>query len=270
MARRLATRSARVSPMPSRMPVVNGMRSSPACAHHLAGAAPDPCRARCGGPRPCSRRRGLMFSSIRPMLTLSGLSAAISSRVIRPALVCGSSPSSSAISQACAHVVDGARVPEHGEVARYDAERQLRLVAEAHQRLDAAARAPVARAGADLLGQHRPRVRVVRVAAEGAVRAAVATEVGDRQEDLGRVGDDGALVPRADVPGDGEDGAELLSGVSTSRRVSASASLIGAPSRARSSGRRTAARTPCNRLAATSASVVDSMRRLLSQPLRCA
>ena len=54
-------------------------------------------RARwCG--MPFSPSRGLMFSSMRPRLTLTGRRRGISARVKRPALVCGKSPMRSACS----------------------------------------------------------------------------------------------------------------------------------------------------------------------------
>src|SRR2546422_9166029 len=53
----------------------------------------------------------------------------------------------------------------------------------------AAEGAPAGGPGGDLVGRHGPGVGIVGVLAEGAVGAAVAAEVGDRQEDLGREGD---------------------------------------------------------------------------------
>ena len=57
---------------------------------------------------------------------------------------------------------------------------------------------------ADLLGQHRPGVGIVGILAEGAVGAAVAAEVGDGKEHLGRVGDRAPPVLVANRAGDVE------------------------------------------------------------------
>src|SRR5262249_55023857 len=74
------------------------------------------------------------------------------------------------------------------------AEGQLRLVAEAEERLLAAERAPARGPRLDVGRQHGPGVGIVGVFAECAVGAAVAAEVGDRQEDLRRIRDRAAPV----------------------------------------------------------------------------
>src|SRR5690242_17038096 len=101
-----------------------------------------------------------------PRLTLTSFTRAISACVRRPAL----------------DVLGGAAVPEPGERRPVGREGHLRLVAEAHERFLAAEGASARGPGGDLVGGHGPGVGIVRVLAEGAVGAAVAAEVGDRQE----------------------------------------------------------------------------------------
>ena len=131
---------------------------------------------------------------MRPRLTLTGRRRAISSRDRIPALVCGSSPQSSAIRHERSTYSAVVRWPELGERRAIAPEGQLGLVAEAHERFDAALGARRAAPRLDVGRRHRPRVGIVGILAERAVRAAVATEVGDREEDLRRVGDDVAPV----------------------------------------------------------------------------
>ena len=90
-----ATRSSGVSPIPTRMPLVNGIRSSPAA--RIVSSRRSGCLV--GEPRWTSRS-GFTDSSIRPCDAVTSLSRASSSRESAPRLVCGSSPRSSARSQA--------------------------------------------------------------------------------------------------------------------------------------------------------------------------
>ncbi len=86
-----ASRSARVSPMPTRIPVVKGIDSSPAAssvAKRRAGALS-------GAPR-CASRSSATDSIIMPWLGLTGRSGANSSACSAPALACGSRPVSPA------------------------------------------------------------------------------------------------------------------------------------------------------------------------------
>ena len=175
------------------MPVVNGMRSSPASscmrrrtAGSLSGAY------WCAMPFP--RRRGLVDSSIRPIDAFQRRSAAISAWLRMPAFVCGSMPPSTATRQPSTRYSAVLRKPCAREPLAMRAVRDLRLVAEAEQRLDAARRDAAAHHGRDLVERVRVRLGRVRRLREGAVRAAVATQVGERDEDVARDGD--AIAPR--------------------------------------------------------------------------
>ena len=148
--------------------------------------------------------------------------------------MCGSSPSSRAISQHCGDV---ARWCWRGRARRGSAGRRDR-------------RAPACRRGTSAprcSRGARPRRLQPRTSSgsivqasgasgivpEGAVRAAVEAQVGDRQEDLGRVGDDAALAPRAHVRRRRR-AAAASGSAAAPRRCSACASSIGSPPRARS------------------------------------
>ncbi len=93
-ARRASIRSSRVSPIPMRIPLVNGIASSPASrivSRRRAGTLSG--EAQCGPP--FSPSRSAVVSSMIPIDALTGLSAASSSRAITPGFRCGSSPVSS-------------------------------------------------------------------------------------------------------------------------------------------------------------------------------
>ena len=97
----------------------------------------------CDLPRP--RRRGRHALEHEAEADVDAGAGAPSRRAIRmPALVCGRSPQSSAIAAGALDVLGGRAVPELGERRAVAAEGQLRLVAEAHERLDAAERAAAA------------------------------------------------------------------------------------------------------------------------------
>ena len=86
-----AIRSSGASPMPTRIPLVNGMRSSPAArivSRRTAGCL-------VGDPW-CTTRSGTSDSSISPWDAVTSRSRASSSRDAAPMLVCGSMPRSSA------------------------------------------------------------------------------------------------------------------------------------------------------------------------------
>ena len=70
---------------------------------------------------------------------------------------------------------------------------QLRLIPEAEQSLGASEPRAVARNLKHFIGRHGVGARFPRVAAEGAVAAVVTAEVGEREEDLARIGDDAGL-----------------------------------------------------------------------------
>ncbi len=87
IARNAASWSARASPIPTRIPVVNGIASSPAAssvARRREGSLS-------GAPR-CAARPSASDSSIMPWLAVTGRSAASSSAYNAPVLACGSSP----------------------------------------------------------------------------------------------------------------------------------------------------------------------------------
>ncbi len=94
-------RSRRVSPMPIRMPEVNGTAAAPAApmvASRAAGTLSG--EPKCGPPRRPSR--SAVLSSINPCETDTGRRRAISSADITPGLTCGNSPVSRSTSAAMA------------------------------------------------------------------------------------------------------------------------------------------------------------------------
>ena len=90
-----AIRSASDSPMPTRIPLVNGIRSSPAA--RIVASRRSGCLV---GEPWWATRSGLTDSSISPWEAVTSRSRASSSRLSTPRLVCGSSPRSSARSHA--------------------------------------------------------------------------------------------------------------------------------------------------------------------------
>ena len=93
-ASRAAIRSSSRSPIPTRMPLVHGIRS--------ASASRIVCRRSAGsfvGEPWCATRSGRSDSSISPWLAVTSRSRARSSWPSAPRLVCGSTPRSSARSQ---------------------------------------------------------------------------------------------------------------------------------------------------------------------------
>ena len=91
MAASASSRSARVSPIPTRIPVVNGMASSPAASRVASRRAGSLVGQRAWGP-PGSCRRSDSDSSIIPWEALTPRRAASSSGPRAPALAWGSSP----------------------------------------------------------------------------------------------------------------------------------------------------------------------------------
>src|SRR5215469_2197746 len=121
------------------------------------------------------------------MLTLSGRSARISSDVIRPAFVCGSSPSSSAISHARPTYSIVVRTPRVASALRYS----LNATSGLSPRHISASLHPSSapRPLRDLVRHHRPCAGIAGILAERAVAASIAAEIRDRQENLARVSD---------------------------------------------------------------------------------
>ena len=90
MASRASIRSDRVSPIPTRIPVVKGMASSPAASKVASRRA-----AVLSGEPLCASRSSRPDSSIMPWLAVTGRRAANSSGKRAPALAWGSRPVSS-------------------------------------------------------------------------------------------------------------------------------------------------------------------------------
>ncbi len=91
----LSARSVSVSPMPTRMPVVNGMFSRPASSStriRTAGSLSG--LPWCGWPFSSNSRRDVV-SSIMPIDGATALSRFISAQLITPGLRCGRRPVSS-------------------------------------------------------------------------------------------------------------------------------------------------------------------------------
>ena len=133
---RAARRAApsRVSPIPIRIPLVNGTRASPASRDRLEPPRRQLVRrAECGPPRAPSRSE--VVSSMIPIDALTGRRRASSSRVITPGLRCGSSRSRRAPPGAAREVLDRRLAPERGELVARRAVAQLRLVPEGEERL---------------------------------------------------------------------------------------------------------------------------------------
>ena len=181
--------------------MVNGMRELAGLVDHAQAHAPG----RLSGARWCgmpgSHSRGLTFSSISPRLTLTGLQPR---HVVARQHAGVGVRQEPALERARARPTRGSRPcsswPSVASVAAVRRERALGLVAEAEQRLDAALRARARRATSRTSSwRHRPRARVARRAPERAVVAAVAAEVGERQEHLGRERDGAPIAAVAHV-----------------------------------------------------------------------
>ncbi len=194
-------RSARVSPIPIRIPVVNGIASSPASrivSRRAAGRLSG--EPKCGPPR--SESRSAAVSSMSPCDAVTSRSAASSSRVSTPGLACGSRPVSSSTSAAHAHeVLDRRLATERGQLLAGDAVAALRLVAEREQRLRAAGGGAGAGDVEHLVGRQVRALAAARRTRERAVVTDVPAQLRQRDEDLRRVGDERAP---AQAPGLGE------------------------------------------------------------------
>ena len=172
-------RSSSLSPMPTRIPLVNGIRSSPAA--RIVSSRRSGCLV---GEPWWATRSGLTDSSISPCEAVTSRSRARSSRDSTPRFVWGSRPRSSARSQA------------HDDVGREVLEARLgqalaharvvvgRLAGEHQQLLDAAAGGAVEQP-LDLVGL--VQVRLVR--RERAVLAVALARPRQRERDVAREGD---------------------------------------------------------------------------------
>ena len=188
MASSAASRSARSSPMPTRMPVVNGMPRRPA-ASRVA-------RRRSGslsGAPWWAARSARSVSTIIPWLGATGRRAASSSSNRAPALAWGSRPVS--VEHQAAHgrqVVDRGRVPVLGQPLGRGRVALFGPFAEGEQRLVAPRGGPGPGDRQHLVGRQVGRREPGGRLGERAVPTPVATQHRQRDEDLGRIGDPGA------------------------------------------------------------------------------
>ena len=177
-------RSARVSPMPIRMPVVKGTRARPAAskvASRTAGTLSG--EPKCGPPR-CDSRSDAV-SSMMPCDTDTLRRRASHASSITPGLRCGSSPvsfSTSAADRSRYSSVDSAPSARKSIAGRRVA--QLRLVAQREQRLLAAGRLAPAGDVEHGLGREVVRLGLARRVRERAVVAHVPAQLGQRDEHL--------------------------------------------------------------------------------------
>ena len=195
------SRSPRVSPIPTRIPLVNGIESSPArriVSSRRAGSLSG--EAQCGPPRAASR--SAVVSSMIPIDAATARSAASSSRVITPGFRCGKRPvSSSTRRRAAREILERRATAERGKLFACYSVARLGAVAEGEERLGAAGLRPRSRDREHLvLGEVGARA-APRRPREGAVAADVAAERRQRHEDLRRVRDErprarGAQAPR--------------------------------------------------------------------------
>ena len=196
-ARSDAIRSSRVSPMPIRMPEVNGIASSPArrmVSRRASGSlSAEPW---CAAPGSSSRRETL--SSISPCEGQTSRRASSSSRVSTPGLACGSRPVASCTAPRRRHQVrHGRRVAERVQLVARLRVAELRLVAQREERF------PTARPGAAPRNPDRLVDRQVRTLArpgrlrERAVVADIPAQLRERDKHLARVADSAAeaVVP---------------------------------------------------------------------------
>ena len=186
MACRASIRSWRSSPIPTRIPVVNGIWSSPAAsmvASRRSGVLSGALRWHSRSPR--------KVSIIIPWLGLTGRSWSSSSAERAPALACGSSPVSSNTSFAIAatySTVDenrGARRATGGRRRSGSSGRSPSVNSASWQ----PALAPCLAIFNTSVGLQVQLLHPGRWLGEGAVAAAVVAQHGEGDEDLGAVGD---------------------------------------------------------------------------------
>ncbi len=185
-------RSWRVSPMPMRIPLVNGIASSPASrivSSRRAGTLSGD--AQCGPPFAPSR--AAVVSSMIPIEAETGRSASNSARLITPGLRCGRRPVSSRTRRAQrSRYSSGRLAADRAQLLARDLVPQLGLVAECEERLAAARRRTGARDREDVVLRHERTLAAPRRTRERAVPADVAAERRERDEDLRRVSDERA------------------------------------------------------------------------------
>ena len=190
IARSASSRSSRVSPMPIRIPVVNGTRASPArrsVSSRAAGSLSG--EPKCGPPRADSRSE--VVSSISPIDAATGPQqrevgrgqhARVEVRQQRGLL--------QHRPRRERQVLDRRRAPERRELVARRAVAQLGLVAEREERLAAAGPLAGARDREHLVDRHVRPLPAPRRPRERAVVADVAAELRQRDEDLRAVGDE--------------------------------------------------------------------------------
>jgi hypothetical protein len=103
------------------------------------------------------------------------------------------------------NVIESRLAAECGQFTCIPRVNPLRLVAETQECFGASPRTPRAQALADLLPRHRPGTRIIGIFPEGTVGTAVPTQVGDREKDFWRIGDDVPFASSADFRGSREE-----------------------------------------------------------------
>ena len=193
-ARRASIRSSRVSPIPIRIPLVNGIESSPArriVSRRRAGSLSG--EAQCGPPR--SANRSEVVSSMIPIDAETGRRSSSSVCVMIPGLTMRQKPGLLEHEPGTAgEVLQRGLAAERAKLVPRGLVAKLRLVAEGEERLAAAGRRPGAGDGEHLVLGHVRTLAALRRPGERAVTADIAAERGQRDEDLGRVRDESARV----------------------------------------------------------------------------
>ena len=201
IARSASSRSARVSPIPIRIPVVNGTASLAGEPERLEPARPAACRASRSAGRRAPRAARRVVSSIIPIDAAAGRSAASSSRGQHAGVQVRQQPRLLEHRLARrAEVLERRRAAELGELLARGAVAQLGLVAEREERLAAARRRARPRDREHLVDRHVRALAAPRRLRERAVVADVAAELRQRDEDLRAVGDERARSPGAQAP----------------------------------------------------------------------
>ena len=195
-ASRASRRSARVSPMPIRIPLVNGIASSPASrivSSRTAGTLSGD--AQCGPP--FSDSRSETVSSMIPIDADTGRSSSSSRPAHHARVQVRQQPGLvEHAAGAVREVLDRRREAELRELLARDAVAQLRLVAEREQRLRAAGGCSGAGDLEHLVDRQERALTAARRSRERAVAADIAAQRRQRDEDLGRVRDEAPAAQR--------------------------------------------------------------------------
>ena len=195
-------RSSRVSPIPMRIPLVNGIASSPArriVSSRRAGILSG--EAQCGPP--FSPSRSAVVSSMIPIEAETGRSSSSSARVITPGIEVRQEPGLVEDEpRASLEVLDRRLAAERAQLLARDLVAQLGLVSEREERLATTGRGTRASDLEYFVLGHVRALAAARRPRERAVAADVAAERGQRYEDLRGVGDE---RPRPQPPRLGEE-----------------------------------------------------------------